>query len=74
MPVHGILRIFRGECIPTLDEVFETVGRHLHINIELTNYATPFDSLVPRVVDLVKKHGLQKPDALFIFFLPEIYS
>ena len=59
---------FRGECIPTLDEVFETVGRLLHINIELTNYATPFDSLVPRVVDLVKKHGLQNR-MLFSSFL-----
>ena len=41
---------FRGECIPTLDEVFETVGKRLYMNIELTNYATPFDNLVPKVV------------------------
>jgi len=50
---------FRGESIPTLDEVFETVGKRLLINIELTNYATPFDNLVPKVVDSVKKHGLK---------------
>ncbi len=50
---------FRGERIPTLEEVFETVGKRLYMNIELTNYATPFDNLVPKVVDLVIKHGLQ---------------
>jgi glycerophosphoryl diester phosphodiesterase len=48
------------ERIPTLDEVFETVGKRLHINIELTNYATPGDDLVTKVVDMVKKHSLQK--------------
>jgi glycerophosphoryl diester phosphodiesterase len=60
--------LFRGERIPTLDEVFETVGEQLHINIELTNYATPFDSLVPKVVDLVKKHGLQNRMLFSSFF------
>ena len=60
--------IFRGECIPSLDEVFETVGKRLHFNIELTNYASPFDGLVTRVVDLVKKHGLQN-QMLFSSFL-----
>lgn len=50
---------FRGERIPTLDDVFETVGNQLYINVELTNYATPGDNLVPKVVDLVKKYGLQ---------------
>jgi glycerophosphoryl diester phosphodiesterase len=49
---------FRGERVPTLGEVFEAVGKHLHMNIELTNYATPFDALVPLVVDLVKKYGM----------------
>ena len=59
---------FRGECIPTLDEVFETVGKRLLINIELTNYATPFDRLVPKVVDLVKKHALQSQILFSSFF------
>ena len=30
------------------------------MNVELTNYATPGDSLVSKVVELVKKHALQK--------------
>jgi glycerophosphoryl diester phosphodiesterase len=59
---------YRGECIPTLDDVLETVGKNLHINIELTNYATPFDSLVPKVVDLVKKHGVQNRMLFSSFF------
>ena len=50
---------YRGEKIPLLDEVLEAVGKKLYINIELTNYATPFDGLVPVVAALVKKHALQ---------------
>ena len=59
---------FRGERIPTLDEVFETVGQRLCMNVELANYLNPFDNLVPKVVDLVKKHALQKR-MLFSSFL-----
>jgi glycerophosphoryl diester phosphodiesterase len=59
---------FPGEKIPTLDEVFETVGHRLLMNVELTNYATPRDALVPKVVDLVGRHGLQKR-VLFSSFL-----
>lgn len=60
---------FRGEKIPTLDEVFETVGHTLFMNIELTNYATPLDGLVPAVVKLVEKHGLEE-QVLFSSFFP----
>lgn len=60
---------FRGEKIPTLTEVFETVGRDLFLNIELTNYATPFDGLVDEVAALVKRHGLEGR-VLFSSFFP----
>jgi glycerophosphoryl diester phosphodiesterase len=50
---------FRGERIPTLEQVFESVGRSTFINVELTNYTSPMDHLPDRVVDLVKKHGLE---------------
>ncbi len=50
---------FRGEKIPTLDEVFESVGKKVLMNVELTNYATPFDGLVHEVAALVKKHAMQ---------------
>ncbi len=51
---------FRGEPIPTLAEVFETVGRQVLVNVELTNYATPRDDLVDRVAPLIKKYGMQE--------------
>jgi glycerophosphoryl diester phosphodiesterase len=60
---------FPGEKIPTLEEVFESVGKRIYMNVELTNYATPFDRLVPEVVKLVKKFGLEKR-VLFSSFFP----
>ena len=59
---------FRGEKIPTLDEVFETVGKRLLMNVELTNYASPNDELVPKVVDLIRKHALQERVLFSSFF------
>ncbi len=49
---------YRGEKIPTLDEVFEAVGRKLPINVELTNYTSLLDDLPERVAALVKRHNL----------------
>ena len=59
---------FKGETIPTLEEVFETVGKRTFINIELTNYTTPGDDLVETVCMLVKKHKLQKRILFSSFF------
>jgi len=59
---------FRGEKIPSLDEVFDAVGRRTFINIELTNYNTPRDELVETVCMLVKKHQLQKRVMFSSFF------
>ncbi len=59
---------YRGEKIPTLDEVFAAVGQKIFINVELTNYATPFDGLVQEVARLVKKHGLEKRIMFSSFF------
>lgn len=50
---------FTGEPIPTLEEVFETVGKKVYINVEITNYASPFDALPDRIAGLVKKCGLE---------------
>ena len=60
---------FRGEMIPTLDEVFETLGSQLFLNIELTNYRTPNDGLVNKVAERVVSHSLQK-NILFSSFNP----
>jgi glycerophosphoryl diester phosphodiesterase len=59
---------FRGEKIPTLDEVFEMVGKRTIINVELTNYSTPGDDLVETVCRLVKKHKMQKHVLFSSFF------
>jgi len=60
---------FKNERIPTLEEVFETVGNRTFINVELTNYNAPHDHLVETVCMLVKKFGLHKR-VLFSSFLP----
>lgn len=60
---------YRGEKIPTLEEVFDLVGKRALINIELTNYTTPRDSLVEEVCRLVRKHHMEE-NVLFSSFLP----
>lgn len=60
---------FQGEKIPTLDEVFESVGKRIFINVELTNYISRRDDLVPLVAKIVKKHKLEK-SVLFSSFAP----
>lgn len=59
---------FRGEKIPTLAEVFEAVGSKVLMNIELTNYATPFDGLVHEVAALIKKHQIEERIIFSSFF------
>ncbi len=49
---------FAEEKIPTLEEVFSAVGNKILINVELKNYASPFDRLPEIVVALVMKMGL----------------
>lgn len=49
---------FKGEKIPTLAEVFETVGGKLFINVELTNYASPRDDLPQKAADLIRHYNL----------------
>jgi glycerophosphoryl diester phosphodiesterase len=59
---------FRGEKIPSLGEVFDSIGKKMFINVELTNYATPRDQLVEKVCALVREHGLER-SVLFSSFL-----
>lgn len=51
---------WRGEKVPTLAEVFETIGRKLFINVELTNYASQLDDLPVKAAKLVQKMGLEE--------------
>jgi glycerophosphoryl diester phosphodiesterase len=60
---------YEGEPIPTLSHVLETVGRKTFLNIELTNYSSPLDSLPERVAELINYHGLAD-NILFSSFHP----
>ncbi len=57
-----------GQRIPTLDEVFAAVGQDLYINVELTNYGTPNDALIDKVVAVIEKHALQERIIFSSFF------
>ncbi len=49
---------FKGETVPTLDEVLKAVGQLTFINIEIANYASLTDELPEKVANLVKRHKL----------------
>lgn len=66
-------RAFRRERIPTLEEVFATFGHRVLMNVELTNYASPFDPLVRKVTVLITKHSLGE-QILFSSFFPHNLS
>ena len=51
---------FIGERIPSLRDVFIEVGDKLLLNVELTNYGTPFDSLPEAVIGLVREFNLEQ--------------
>ena len=51
---------FQGEAIPTLAEVFESIGDKALINIELTNYNSPTDDLPQKVAELTIQYGLAR--------------
>ncbi len=63
---------FSGERIPTLEQVFEAVGKRTFINVELTNYTTPRDHLVESACMLVKKFNLQKRVIFSSFYPPNL--
>jgi glycerophosphoryl diester phosphodiesterase len=60
---------FRGEPIPTLEEVLETLGKRIPINIELTNLTSPGDALPAKVAELVTRHGMER-QVMFSSFNP----
>jgi glycerophosphoryl diester phosphodiesterase len=68
-----VSRNFSGEKIPTLEEVFEAVGRRTFINVELKNYTNRRDDLVETVCMQVKKHQMQKR-VMFSSFFPNALS
>jgi glycerophosphoryl diester phosphodiesterase len=61
-------RAFAGERVPTLDEVFQTFKDTILYDIELTNYGTPFDGLLGKVLALIRKHNLAQQVLVSSFF------
>ena len=58
---------YEGERIPTLDEVFDVIGDRLLINVELTNYSSMLDQLVPTVLKLIRNYQLERSVLLSSF-------
>jgi len=59
---------FRGERIPTLDEVFESVEKRIFINVELTDYHSLFSPLPERVAEMIERHGMRERVLISSFF------
>src|SRR3972149_553877 len=53
-------RAFQGERIPTLNEVFEALGKQILVNIELKNNASPLDKLPEKVAQIVLQHQMEE--------------
>ncbi len=51
---------FTGEKVPILADVCDSLAGKILINVELTNYATPFDQLPEKVISLIVHRGIEK--------------
>lgn len=51
---------FKNTPVPALDEILLGLADRLLFNIELTNYATPFDRLPAAVIELVRQLKLEQ--------------
>ncbi len=60
---------FRGEPIPTLEEVLKAIGQLTLVNIELTNYTSVTDQLPNKAAALVKRLKLTR-HVIFSSFNP----
>ncbi len=49
---------FRGEPVPTLEEVFERYGGKTYLNVELKNETSPWNALPDRVVQIVDRFNV----------------
>lgn len=50
---------FRGTRVPTLDEVFEAVGKKLYINVEIKSNSLDTDGVEQVVADCISRHNMQ---------------
>lgn len=64
---------FKGEKIPSLEEVYDTIGSEIFINVEIKNYASPRDNLPEKVAELTEKFNLSDR-VIFSSFNPHALS
>lgn len=50
---------YAHERIPTLEEAIDAIGNRMLLNIELTNYSSPFDDLPGAVIRIIKRYQIQ---------------
>ncbi|MEA2008719.1 MAG: glycerophosphodiester phosphodiesterase family protein [Chloroflexota bacterium] len=62
---------FRGEKIPTLAEVFETIGKKIFINVELKKDTATTEKLTENVAKCVRDHNMTSR-VLFSSFYPTV--
>jgi glycerophosphoryl diester phosphodiesterase len=58
---------FAGTRIPTLDEVFEAVGKKLFINVEIKSETQDTDGVEQAVANCIAKHGLESSTIISSF-------
>ena len=51
---------YAGVTIPTLDEVFEAVGKHLFINIEIKSNTQETDGVEQVVAECIRRHAMEE--------------
>ena len=51
---------YAGERIPTLDEVFETVGQKLYINVEIKSVDLKVDDVAEKTIACIQRHNMQE--------------
>jgi glycerophosphoryl diester phosphodiesterase len=61
---------FKDTRIPTLDEVFEAVGNHLFINVEIKVESNSTDGIEQAVADLIARRNVQRRVIVSSFDLP----
>lgn len=50
---------FRGIRVPTLDEVFDVVGKKLFVNVEIKSESIETDGVEQAVADVIARYGMQ---------------
>lgn len=58
---------FRGTRIPTLDEVFEAVGKRTRINVEIKAESIRGEGIETQVAAAIRRHGLERSTIISSF-------